>query len=306
MRAPRRCLDSLFTTTVVNRAWPPRSSIACAKSASATTRPSSTSRSSSVTRRRATSWRAARASRARRSTRCSARLQEKDLVFVTDGGGRAKRYVPVDLEEFIDRYRTRVDRALDGLRDELESIGADEPVGYIWNVHGRAPLLERTTHLVERAEQTLLISGWDEELGELATAIAAAHRRKVQVAVIDYGTLPLEAAAVYPAPDQGHHPRRERRSRPHALRRRARRAHGPRPGRRRRARRLESEPRLRGGGRGLPEARHLRAEDRRPLSRSPGPHLRAEFQPLARRLLRSRARSAPIAPGATPKARRRS
>ena len=128
------------------------------------------------------------------------RLQEKDLVFVTDGGGRGKRYVPVDPEEFIDRYRVRVDRALDGLRDELEAIGADEPVGYIWNLHGRAPLLERTTHLVERAEQTLLISGWDEELAEVAAAIAAAHRRKVRVAVIDYGTLTLEASAVYPHP----------------------------------------------------------------------------------------------------------
>ena len=129
-----------------------------------------------------------------------ARLQEKDLVFPTDGGGRAKRYVPVDPEEFIDRYRARVDRALDGLRDELDAITVDEPVGYIWNVQGRVPLLERTTHLVERAEQTLLISGWDEELAELAPAIAAAHRRKVQVAVIDYGALPLEASAVYTHP----------------------------------------------------------------------------------------------------------
>lgn len=129
-----------------------------------------------------------------------ARLQEKDLVFPTDGGGRAKRYVPVDPDEFIERYRARVDRALDGLRDELQAIGGDEPVGYIWNVHGRAPLLERTTHLVERAERTLLLSGWDEELAELASAIAAAHRRKVQVAVIDYGMLPLEASAVYTHP----------------------------------------------------------------------------------------------------------
>lgn len=128
------------------------------------------------------------------------RLQEKDLVFVTDGGGRAKRYVPVDPEEFIDRYRTRVTRALDGLRDELDAIGADEPVGYIWNVHGRAAVLERTAHLIERAEQTLLVSGWDEELHELAETIAAAHRRGVRVAVIDYGTLQLEASAVYPHP----------------------------------------------------------------------------------------------------------
>ena len=128
------------------------------------------------------------------------RLQEKDLVFVTDGGGRAKRYVPIDPEEFIDRYRTRVTRALDGLRDELEALGVDEPVGYIWNIQGRAPLLERTAHLVAHTERTLLISGWDEELAELAPAIAAAHQRKVQVAVIDYGTLPLEAAAVYTHP----------------------------------------------------------------------------------------------------------
>lgn len=128
------------------------------------------------------------------------RLQEKDLVFVTDGGGRAKRYVPVDPEELIDRYRTRVTRALDGLRDELDAITADEPVGYIWNVHGRGAVLERTAHLIERAEQTLLVSAWDEELHELADTIAAAHRRRVRVAVIDYGTLQLEASAVYPHP----------------------------------------------------------------------------------------------------------
>jgi hypothetical protein len=93
-----------------------------------------------------------------------------------------------------------VTRALDGLRDELEAVGIDEPVGYIWNVQGRAPLLERTAQLVAGAERTLLISGWDEELADLAPAIAAAHRRKVRVAVIDYGTLPFEAAAVYTHP----------------------------------------------------------------------------------------------------------
>jgi HTH-type transcriptional regulator, sugar sensing transcriptional regulator len=128
------------------------------------------------------------------------RLQEKDLVFVTDGGGRGKRYVPVDPEELIERYRTRLTQALDGLRDDLEAIGVEEPVGYIWNVHGRPALLDRTTQLIARADHTLLLSGWDEELVELASAITAAHQRKVRVAVIDYGTLALEAAAVYTHP----------------------------------------------------------------------------------------------------------
>jgi HTH-type transcriptional regulator, sugar sensing transcriptional regulator len=127
------------------------------------------------------------------------RLQDKDLVFVTDGG-RTKRYIPVDPEEFVERYAARVARTLAGLRDELRELGGEDQVGYIWNVHGRDALLERTVHLVARAERTLLLSAWDDELAELTEPIAAAHRRKVRVAVIVYGALAVEAAAVYPHP----------------------------------------------------------------------------------------------------------
>jgi sugar-specific transcriptional regulator TrmB len=127
------------------------------------------------------------------------RLQEKELVFVTDGG-RAKRYIPADPDEFVDRYAQRMTRALDGLKQDLAAVSADDPVGYVWNVHGREALLERAVHLVGRAERTLLLSAWDDELGELTEPIAAAHRRGVRVAVIDYGALAVEADAVYPHP----------------------------------------------------------------------------------------------------------
>jgi HTH-type transcriptional regulator, sugar sensing transcriptional regulator len=128
-----------------------------------------------------------------------ARLQDKDLVFVADGG-RAKRYIPADPDEFVDRYARRVTRALAGLREDLQAIGDEDTVGYIWNLRGRDALLERAATLLARAERTALISGWDEELAVLADAIAAAHRRGVRVAVIDYGTLTFEASAVYPHP----------------------------------------------------------------------------------------------------------
>ena len=81
-----------------------------------------------------------------------ARLQDKDLVFAADGGGRAKRYIPADPDDFIERYARRLTSALDGLRDELRALGGDEPVGYIWNVHGRDALLERAAGLLARAE----------------------------------------------------------------------------------------------------------------------------------------------------------
>jgi sugar-specific transcriptional regulator TrmB len=127
------------------------------------------------------------------------RLQDKDLVFVADGG-RARRYIPVDPEEFVERYTSRMTRTLDGLRDVMQALGSEEQVGYVWNVNGRDALLERAAQAIARAERTVLLSGWDDELAELQPVVEAAHRRKVRVAVIVYGTLAPEAAAVYQHP----------------------------------------------------------------------------------------------------------
>ena len=128
-----------------------------------------------------------------------ARLRDKELVFATDGG-RATRYIPADPDEFVERYAQRVSRALDGLRQDLRALAGDDEVSYVWNVHGRDALLDRAVQLLARAERTVLVSAWDEELGALAEPIAATHRRGVKVAIIDYGTLALEADAVYVHP----------------------------------------------------------------------------------------------------------
>jgi HTH-type transcriptional regulator, sugar sensing transcriptional regulator len=125
-----------------------------------------------------------------------ARLRDKELVFATDGG-RATRYIPADPDEFVERYAQRVSRALDGLRQDLRALSGDDEVGYVWNVHGRDALLDRAVQLLARAERTVLVSAWDEELATLADPIAATHRRGVKVAVIDYGTRAVEADAVY-------------------------------------------------------------------------------------------------------------
>jgi len=128
-----------------------------------------------------------------------ARLREKELVFATDGG-RATRYIPTDPDEFVERYARRMTGTLAGLKQDLQALGDEDEVGYVWNVHGREVLLERAGDLLGRAEQSVLVSAWDEELGTLAAAIAAAHARGVRVAVIDYGALAVEADAVYPHP----------------------------------------------------------------------------------------------------------
>ncbi len=90
-----------------------------------------------------------------------ARLQEKDIVFIADGGGRGRHYIPADPEEFVARYARRMTRALDGLKQDLADAGHDDPVDYIWNLRGRDALLERARDMLARAERTVLLSGWD-------------------------------------------------------------------------------------------------------------------------------------------------
>src|SRR5947207_14504272 len=53
------------------------------------------------------------------------RLQEKEVVFATDGG-RTKRYIPADPEELVDRHTRRMSRPLAGLKQDLESIASDD------------------------------------------------------------------------------------------------------------------------------------------------------------------------------------
>ncbi len=127
------------------------------------------------------------------------RLQDKDLVFVTEGG-RTRGYIPVDPEEFVEQYSSRMTRTLEGLRDELGALGGDEQVGYVWNISGRDALLERAGRAIERAEATIILSAWDDELAELTDALTAARARKVRTAVIVYGALEPTASAVYRHP----------------------------------------------------------------------------------------------------------
>jgi len=127
------------------------------------------------------------------------RLQDKELVFVTDGG-RTRRYIPVDPEEFVEQYSSRMTRTLEGLRGELGALGSEEQVGYVWNISGRETLIERAGRAIEHAEATVILSGWDDELAELTDALAAARGRKVRTAVIVYGALEPTASAVYRHP----------------------------------------------------------------------------------------------------------
>jgi len=87
------------------------------------------------------------------------RLQEKEVVFVAETGG-AKRYIPADPEEFVDRHARRMSRALAGLKEDLQSMTADEQVGYVWNLHGRDALLERATQLLAWRQDRLDFADW--------------------------------------------------------------------------------------------------------------------------------------------------
>src|SRR5438309_147121 len=70
-----------------------------------------------------------------------ARLREKELVFATDGGARATRYIPADPDELVEAHGRRLTRVLDGLKRDLHALAGADDVGYVWNVHGCDALL---------------------------------------------------------------------------------------------------------------------------------------------------------------------
>ncbi len=114
------------------------------------------------------------------------RLSERGMVSVLEEQGK-KRYAPMDAEEFIEGYRSRIDSTLKVLREELSSVTKTTALSCIWNIRDYAYLMDKAARMVQEAEETLLMSAWGEEAGHLRAPLEEASARGVRIASIHFG-----------------------------------------------------------------------------------------------------------------------
>ncbi len=127
------------------------------------------------------------------------RLFDKGIVSALGEEG-AKRYIPMQPDEFIESYRSRMETTLKSLKEDLASVGKVTDLSYIWNIRDYEYLMDRAERMINEAKRTLLISVWKEEIKGLEKVLEKAERTKVRIAVIHFGVPEVKIGQVFQHP----------------------------------------------------------------------------------------------------------
>jgi sugar-specific transcriptional regulator TrmB len=127
------------------------------------------------------------------------KLLQKNVLTVMEEKG-TKRYVPLEPEELLGRYKSSAEALIGSLRKELQAIKGDQELSHIWNISDYDFFMGKAVRMIDGARKTVLLSLWKEELVLLEESVSGAIRRGVKVAAVHFGQPEPQSWPVY------HHP----------------------------------------------------------------------------------------------------
>jgi sugar-specific transcriptional regulator TrmB len=128
-----------------------------------------------------------------------ARLLEKGVVMQIQESNK-KRFLPLEPGEFVKGRRAKIETTLSLLNEELPLEAQTPAVSYIWNITSYADLMRRAGQMVSKANSTLLISAWKEEIKELIDNLKKKENEGVRIALLHFGQTDEQIGQVYVHP----------------------------------------------------------------------------------------------------------
>lgn len=127
------------------------------------------------------------------------RLVERGMVAPA-ASGKARRFMPLDPDEFLGRYKNTVEQTVDALRHDLSHLSEQAKQSSIWNITDGGYLIDKAIAMIDEAKTTLMLSLCKEELALLEPALAKALKRKVRVAIVHFGVPESKLRQIYAHP----------------------------------------------------------------------------------------------------------
>jgi len=106
-------------------------------------------------------------------------------------------YRPLPLEQFVESKQKEVTGVTTFLKINRDNIEKGETQQAFWQLHGRDNLLQKATELIQKANNNIMISLWEDEALELKEDLAIAQHRGVNVVSIQYGEPDCNVGEVY-------------------------------------------------------------------------------------------------------------
>jgi len=123
------------------------------------------------------------------------RLIAKDLVIQADTD--PERFSPIPPDDLIDKLVVDHDRAVEGLRDQLDRVSFRSDFEPVWTVPGRVEVLEKAREIIGTAKERIYVGIWDEELEELIDVLRGTAAGGVEIVFLIYGEMRVDVGSVF-------------------------------------------------------------------------------------------------------------
>jgi len=127
------------------------------------------------------------------------KLIDRGVVSIMEQG-KTRQYVPLNPDEFLDRYKSMTEQLVDEIKSDLHSFKEKENISHIWNITEYDYLIDKGRRMIRNASGTLLVSLWRQELTLWETDLQQAIGRGVKVAVVHFGPAGSSIRQIYEHP----------------------------------------------------------------------------------------------------------
>ncbi len=127
------------------------------------------------------------------------KLLERQLILEVRENAK-KRYIPQDPEEFLSSYRYQINKRLNMLSSELKKPRESRNLSFIWNLKDMDQMMEKAERMILEAEDSILLSVWEDEYKSLEPFIDKKTAEGVKSAIVHFGPVSQKKENLF------HHP----------------------------------------------------------------------------------------------------
>ncbi|MEW6585323.1 MAG: helix-turn-helix domain-containing protein [Nitrospirota bacterium] len=124
------------------------------------------------------------------------KLLDKGIITVVETE-KKKRYLPVEPDVFLERYKSRTEAVAGALKRSLSLLDDTMDFSSVWNISDYGYLMDKVKQAIHGAKRAVLLSVWKEELDQMEDAVRDAAARNVNVAIVHFGSTRFKWAQLY-------------------------------------------------------------------------------------------------------------
>ena len=119
------------------------------------------------------------------------KLLAKEVVVALDT--EPVKYSPIPPDQVMSRFRNDYLQNIDTLKSSLDDVynKHQHTDNYLWNITGREPILNRVNQFIDKANISIHLSVWDEEVEEIRDNLALADKRGIMLHIVHFGNIRL-------------------------------------------------------------------------------------------------------------------